>query len=485
MPNLTPQLIDNYIAKAESPSMTALRDEDIKRDWIYNGKILEVVSEAIINEFKKPETVQELHHRLIPINIVQKIINKLSMVYKTSPMRKADDGNEDDNELIETYEDVLKVNRCMKTANRHFKLHKRALVEIYLGENGTPSIRALKRGTYEVFSSSMIDPQIPDTVMKILKWDHDPAKRILEFWTDTQFLIVNGKGAPMVDMMLEMGNENGVNPFGTLPFVYVNESDTEIVPLPDDDLLKVGVAIPLLLSDLAFASKYQAWSIIYTIGVDGDIPMNPNSLINLDYGPDGERPEIDMIKPEVDTEQQLRFVETVLAFLLSTKNINAGTIQGTLTTSNVASGISKMLDQSESMEDREDQQQYFIDAEKQLWNKLAKFMIPYWTKRNLLDKKYAGTFSDQFEISVHFPPVTIVKAEKEVLDEAAFRIEKGFSSTKRELKRMNPHMKDEEIDELLDEIADEKASRIEAMQSRIENDFEDDDADDDGDGEKV
>ncbi len=323
----------------------------------------------------------------------------------------------------------------------------------------------------------MIDPQIPDTVLKVLKWDHDPAQRLFEWWTAEQFLITNGKGAPDRAMMESMGNANGTNPFGTLPFVYINESDTEIVPLPDDDLLKVGVAIPLLLSDLAFASKYQAWSMIYTVGVDGEIPINPNSVINLEFGPDGERPEIDMIKPEVDTDQQLRMIESVLAFLFSTKNINAGSIQGKLTTQNVASGISKMLDQSESMEDREDQQQYFIDAERAVWNKLSKNMIPHWIKTKQLATDYAQNFSDAFEISIHFPPISIIKSEQEKLDEAAFRIEKGFSSTRRELKRLNPGMSDEEIENLIDEIAEEKAENIERMQSRI--DFESDDESDD------
>ena len=280
MPRLTPGLIQSNIEILENPEMRDLRDDDIRRDWIYHGKIRDVVMEALFEEFKKPESIVELNQRMIPINIVQKIINKLSMVYKTAPMRKAADGNEDDNELIQVYEEGLKINRCMKTANRHFKLYKRSLVEIYLNKFQVPSLRTIPRGSYEVFSTSAIDPQIPDTILKILAWDKDPAKRVYEWWTDEDFLITNGKGEPDLGRMGAMGNTTGSNPFGVLPFTYINESDTQLIPLPDDDLLKVGVAIPLLLSDLSFASKYQAWSMIYTIGVDGEIPINL-SLIHI------------------------------------------------------------------------------------------------------------------------------------------------------------------------------------------------------------
>jgi len=479
MPRLTPKLIKDKLDEIDSTESKKLRDDDIRRDWIYNGKILDVVMEAIVKEFKKPETVNELQARLIPINIVQKIINKLALVYKSAPMRKSADGNEDDNELIETYEDGMKINRCLKSANRHFKLHKRALVEIYLNKFGVPSIRALRRGSYEVFSSSGIDPQIPDTVMKILHWDFDPMKRVYEFWTDEDFLIVDGKGNPMVSEMASMGNESGINPFGTLPFTYINESDTELVPLADDDLLKVGVAIPLLLSDLSFASKYQAWSMIYTIGVDGDIPINPNSVINLDFGPEGERPEINQVKPEIDIDQMLRLIEALVAFQLSTKSLSAGSIQGKLTTQNAASGISKMLDESESMEDREDQQQYFVDAERDIWGKLSKQMIPYWRRIKALDGDFNAEFSQDFEISIHFPEIKIVKTEQEKLNEAKFRIDSGFSTKRRELKRLNPMMSDEEIEALLEEINEEKDEAMKRLAESMVDDEDDEDEDDD------
>jgi hypothetical protein len=340
-------------------------------------------------------------------------------------------------------------------------------------------LRTIPRGSYEVFSTSAIDPQIPDTVLKILAWDHDPAKRVYEWWTDEDFLITNGKGEPDLGRMGAMGNTTGSNPFGVLPFTYINESDTQLIPLPDDDLLKVGVAIPLLLSDLSFASKYQAWSMIYTIGVDGEIPINPNSVVNLEYGPDGERPEINQVKPEVDIDQMLRMIEAVLAFLLSTKSLSAGSIQGQLTTKNAASGISKMLDESESMEDREDQQQYFVDAENDIWNKLSKNLIPFWRKRRLLEGKYNDEFSKDFELSIHFPEVKIVKSEKEKLEEAAFRIEKGFSTKRRELKRLNPGMSETEIEQLLDEIEEEKEMAMERV-LEIGDDNDDEENDDDG-----
>ena len=55
MPRLTPNFIKEKLEIIDTPEMRKLRDDDIKRDWIYNGKILDVVMDAIIREFKKPD----------------------------------------------------------------------------------------------------------------------------------------------------------------------------------------------------------------------------------------------------------------------------------------------------------------------------------------------------------------------------------------------------------------------------------------------
>jgi hypothetical protein len=467
---LTEQLIKGFLEDFNSPEKRILRDEDLKRSLVYNGKIKEVVQDAIRKEFKKPETIIELNNRLIPINIVSKVIWKLSQVYNEAPIRKPYDGNEDDSELLSSYEQEMCIDKVMKEVNAHFKLYKRALIEIYRNKYGRPAIRPIDRPSYEVYSTSAISPEIPDVVLKVIHWDDGDLKKcVLIWWSDESFLITDGAGKKNESEHARINNPDAVNPYGVLPFVYINQSLTRLVPMPDDDLIKTGIAVPLLLSDLSFASKYQAWSMIYTIGVDGEIPINPNSVVNLEFGEDGQRPEIDMIKPEINIPQMLEFVRTLIAMLLSTKNLSTSSISGDLSAENVASGISKMLDQAETIEDRKDQQQFFIDAEKELWKKLSKNIIPIWIKLNDYPTELKQNFSENFELAMIFKQPTVIMTEKERVENSVFKIEKGVSTLKRELKALNPALDENEIDQLVAEIREDKLERVNTLRDQFAN----------------
>jgi len=457
---LTKDLLEFYAKQIDETEYRILREDDLKRSYVFNGKIKQVVQDAIKQEFKKPETILELNNRLIPINIVAKAIWKLAQVYNEAPLRKPYDNNEDDSMLVSQYEQEMKIDRTFKEVNAHFKLYKRALVEIYQDRFGRPALRPVDRPNYEVFSTSTISPEIPDIVIKIVKHDPNPKKTRLVWWSDESHFITNGKGEVLSDEMAKINNPDGVNPYGVLPFVYINQSQTQIVPFPDDDLLRTGIAIPLLLSDLSFASKYQAWSMIYTIGVDGEIPINPNSVVSLEFGENGQRPEIGMIKPEVDIPQMLEFVRTLVAMLLSTKNLSVTTVSADLNADNVASGISKMLDQAETIEDRKDQQQFFIEAEKELWEKLAHNIVPVWIKQKDFPQDLKQTFSPDFELAIYFKQPAVLRTEKERVEDSAFKIDKGLSTLRIELKSLNPQLDDNEVDDLVDQIKEDKAERI-------------------------
>jgi hypothetical protein len=471
MPKLTEDYLKDKIEQIISPELRNFREADEDRYLIYNGQILEILLEAIRKEFKKPETILELGHRLVPINIVQKIINKLGMVYKTKPARASVDRNEEDNEFINLLEDAMNINQRMKEANRLFKLNKRCLVEPYLNNEGIPSLRTLPRHTYEVFSDSRVSPEKPDTIIKVLQDDIDPVKQKYIAWTKDEMRLFDGKGSILVDEMMAINNPSGINPYKTLPFVYINESSLSVNPLPDDDLLRMGVALPIVLSDLTLGSKYQAWSLIYTVGMEGDIPSSPNSVIHLDFGPNGEKPEIGTVKPNLDIDGVLRLVEFLLATLLSTKNLSVGSIAGKLEAKSFASGVAKMLDQAESIEDREDQQDFFVRAEKELWDKLAFNMIPYWRRNKMLSGELNRDFSQAFELGIIFPEPKILMTQKEKLELSRLKLqgEIKFSTLKRELAVLYPNMTQEEIEQLLIEIKEEAPDPVEKLNKEMEN----------------
>lgn len=365
-----------------------------------------------------------------------------------------------DQELVHEYEKFMSLNTRMKEANDYFKLYKCTLAEIALDDEGYPTLRNLPRHTYKVTSYSLVTPERPDCIGKIIIFDKDRKKERIAWWTDESHVITDGYGNVDEQMMLEMDNPDWINPYGILPFVYINSSTFSVDPIPNQDLLNLPPLIALILSDLAFAIKYLSWGTIYTVGAgDAELSFSPNSVIALDYGPDGQVPQINTVRPQIDIDQVLKLAEFLISMLLTTNNLSSSTLQGQLTSESAASGVSKALDSAESQEDKKDQQAYFRRAEKELWHKMAFFMVPYWRRNRLLASNINREFSKTFEINILFPEPQIIISERDMIELANMRVSSGWSTKKRELRRMNPDLDDSEIELLVQEIEDEEIKR--------------------------
>lgn len=438
--------------------MKQLKKTEMQKWLVYNGSLLPVIEEQIRREFTKPETVIELLHRVTPINLMRKIILKLATCYSETPVRNASNEDVDDSELLEKYEDVLLVNMRMQEANRHMELFKKICAEIYVTQDGIPGLRILPPHTYYTFSSSSITPEVPDNVWKIIKADQDPAKCVYSVWTDSQFIMVDGTGALLTERMISLNNTSGINTYGVMPFVYMTKATSSTEPVPDDDLFRCSIVVPVLLTDLLFSCKFQSFGIIYTVGMSGELPSSPNSIIHLNRDAAGNAPEINVLKPTVDVAGVLQAVESIVSYLLSTRGLKTTEILGQLGVDNAASGISKAIDNSDIAEDKKEQQSYFYQFERKLWHLLSQKIVPVWRQQNLLTPDLNAEFSPDFSVALQLqePKVTVTALEQVQLSKA--KIDNGFSTTRRELYTMYPDFNDDEIEKLLLEIEKEKQS---------------------------
>lgn len=442
----------------EDKSFCKEREENRRRYLMFSGSTRQVIEQHVRNEFKKQETINELLGRLVPLNVMQKVINKLAGVYKEAPLRKLQSDDEDEIAMLNKLVDGMDLNMRMKEANRFFKMNKRVLLEPYLDDQGVPSVRVLPAHTYRVFSIQTKKKSVPNVVCKI-----DEVSEYLIWWSDESHWVTDYKGEVISDRMEKMDNKEGENPYGELQFVYINESSTSVDPIQDDDLLAVSVVIPLLLTDLVYGLKYQCFSIIWTVGKVGNIPFNPNSVIQMEYDDNGKKPEINTIKPNMDSDKLLNSVMALVSILLTTKNLQAGAITDQATPNSAASGIAKVIDSAESTEDKKDQQAYFLKGESTLWKKLSNQMR-YWRETKQLNAEYDFEIPEDFAVTTSFQDPQPLTSEAEKIDIAAKKVEKNFSTIKRELKKMNPDMKDEEIDALYKEIIEEKATMAAALE---------------------
>lgn len=428
---------------------------------IFNGGLAEVLEDTIRKEFTDPQAVTDLLGRLVPINIMKKVIKKKASVYTEAPLRSATIENTDDDELVEDYEDATKLNIKQKQANRYLELFQKNLKEIFASKmNGTVLVKNLPPHTYEVFNIINPDRSRPDIVCKIVSDSRVQKDQVLYWYSDESFYVTNGDGEVIADRMAAFKNPMGINPSGQLPFVYKCKSEDSVDPIVNDALLKITIAIPIVLTDLFFACKYQCWSMIYTIGVKGEINRNPSTVIPLDFSDNaqngGQTPVIGSIQPSVDADKVISMVNSVLNLFLSSEGLSGGTLSTgqSSNATDVVSGVSKMMDSAEVMEDRKDQQDDMLDDENMTWMKF-KAMAPYWRNNQLLPPQLDKEFSPDFIISTSFKEPKPLLSETDALALSDKRMKLKYTTWTRELKLLYPDYTDDQIEELKQEILDE------------------------------
>jgi polyhydroxyalkanoate synthesis regulator phasin len=105
------------------------RAEAKRRHDIYKDGGRRFLIEQIRKEFGE-DAVTEM--RLAPINLLKKIINKRSQVYKKAPQRICE--LESDQQLLDYYVEELKVNELFQKVNRYYNLLSNTC--IYVRPNG-------------------------------------------------------------------------------------------------------------------------------------------------------------------------------------------------------------------------------------------------------------------------------------------------------------------------------------------------------------
>src|SRR5690606_21122764 len=130
---------------------------------------------------------------------------------------------------------------------------------------------------------------------------------------------------------------------------------------------------------------FQAFSVIYGIDIDDvNIKWGPRHFLRFKSDENREtKPEIGTIKPQVDITEVKDWIISQISLWLTTRGIRPGSV-GDIGGDSFASGISKMIDEMDTSEDRNKQVGYFQPAEEDLWE-LLPLMHEVWKSNGLLD----------------------------------------------------------------------------------------------------
>lgn len=421
---------------------------------VFEGNLCQYLYKDLEKQLS-PQSYAQIIYRTVPINVLPKIIDKLTNIYQTTVIREVKDGKESDKDLLGWYVDEMNINRELNCGNELFNLCKTTLLYPYL-YNGKPRLREIHNDKFIVYSDDPIEPYKPTHVI-ILAGKKGDNTGIDLFWvvSKDEFVVVGSDERVHYDEMARLGLEGGINPYGRLPFVYVNQSKYQLMPKQDVDLMKLTKVIPIMISDLNLSAMFQSFSIIYGIDInDEQIKYAPNAFWRLTSDPTKDsKPEIGQIKPQVDYAQVLQLIESQLSMWLGTKGIRASSV-GALNVDNFASGISKVIDEMDTFEARQKQISYFSDAEKELWDLILNVMHPYWAANGMVENKtrFTPTASVKTTFAVQLP----MQARGQLVTDLKNEFEAGFTSRRRAIMKLNPQMVEAEVLELIQEIDEER-----------------------------
>lgn len=452
---------------------------DLTLYQMHEGQIKKEVEKALKAEIISYKAYQRAIQRIPSINIPRKVTDKLSKVYAQAPIRFA----EKDKDLMEEFSYMLHLDENMSEANKWSNNNKRCAIEIYI-EEAHQKVRVLPAHKFFVYSDSPTSPDKMTVFCKLLgreiKETTTVANRqgrrltneddirlvdIIACYTDTEFLIIDSDGHIRKDKMEEMGIKSEKNPFGVIPFCYVNKSNTELMPYPNQTAYDMAILIPKLLTDLNYAAQFLSHSIFWAKNADlQGIEFNPDTVVDLgDTDPDGGDPELGVIKPETDIDGILKLIQTELSMYLSTEGLKAGSV-GQVEASSAASGISKIIDESDSTEARKDQMKLFRMVEKDFWYKFSK-MQQYWAQsgkveeKRTLDPEFVKTFS------VKFAEIKPLESEEQKYNKIKVAREIKLITKKQALKELFPNLPEDQLNERLEELEEELKKEKDEMMS--------------------
>jgi hypothetical protein len=436
---------------------------------IFEGDLLTPLCHEIKAQFSADSAAQVLS-RVAPINVLRRVVDKLSKIYAKAPVRKVVGGDKADDDLLAEYEKLLDVNTVLggaDGANGLFNLYKNTWIEPFLDE-GKPKLRVIPSSRFFVWSENDANPLRPTHLVKIMgkvKEDGGAERTLFYGYSKDEFVIFDDEEKVRQDLMAKKGNSAGVNPLGRLPGVYINRSRHELMPKVDSDTLQMTKLIPILLSDLNYALKFQCFSTIYTIDCDQTgIKLNPNFIWNLKSdATSGKTPSVGSIKPEVDSDKALTMVRSLLSFWMQTKNIKPGAI-GELTVENAVSGIAKALDEMDTSEDRQAQIPYFMTGERDLWDLIKVCSEKQWSLDPLFELR-GRNFSAKATVEATFAEQRPILDSGQAIDEQKKKIDLRIQTRAGALKELYPDWTDEQIAKRLAEVDTESADNMARAQA--------------------
>ena len=414
---------------------------------IYEGNLLPYIDQ-IMKASLSPNYYNSIKDRVLPINILQRFIDKVSATYSKEPSRISE--NSQNQEFVDFYAEALDIDQSGQIADAYSQMFKGFAWEPYIDKSGRPAIREIPFNSFLVMSDSLVNPEEETIFIKFMgKKTDDEDSLLLHVYTDTEFDAFYLSGVEATEYLIE--NE-GINYIGVIPFVYGKRQKNRLIPVLDSDMLKICKAIPVMLSDASGAQFYQAFSILYGVDVNFDnAKIGPNVIWSLKSDKDSDKaPIVGTIKPEADTDKIVQFVTTIFTLWLETKGVRIGSV-GSIQGGNASSGIAKIIDELDVWEIRKKSQEWFEKDEQELWNIKLPRIHNYWIKTGMVKPSMVPGLMPETEldIEVEFEDPKPMQTRAEEVADIKAEIDLGTMTMEQAIKKLHPKYDEDMIQQTL------------------------------------
>ena len=410
---------------------------------IYEGNLLQYVNKCMQSSLS-PQYYNAIKDRILPINVLKRFIDKVSTTYSKAPQRISDNAQE----FIDFYANELDLNVSGGIADTYSNLFKGYAWEPYINKAGKPALRELSFDKFLVMSDSAVNPEEETIFIKFMgKKSNDEDSLLLHVYTNDEFDAFYLNGAEASEYLVE---NQGINVVGRIPFVYGKRQKNKLIPTLDTDILSFAKAIPIMLSDAAGAQMFMCFSVLWTIDVDiKDLKMSPNAIWDLKSDKQSDKtPQVGTVKPEADTEKVVSFVVNMFVLWLETKGVRVGSI-GSIDSGNVASGISKIIDEMDVWEIKKKSQAWFKKDEEELLNELMPLMHRYWIDSGMIDPGYLPALAEDPMCTVTFEEPTPMLSRAERLSNTEKELSMGTMTLGQAIEELHPDYTEDQIAEVI------------------------------------
>ncbi|MFC1505206.1 hypothetical protein ACFL5W_01685 [Thermodesulfobacteriota bacterium] len=409
-----PALMNQIGIKVYNATTQARKVEAAKRLNFYHDSQLERLSEQLDQLFSDPSSMVQ-----VSLNIVKKVINNLSMVYSQPPTRTLD-GPEKDQKLYAEILEQCAFDVKMKQAQRYTKLLKTILIRP-VWRNDKIDLDLITGNLADVKCGD--SPEILEAVL-ITNYgtSEKPEDITYSFWTEDVWKKLDYRGNAI---------ESQPNPYEILPFIplfdYSPPSSAFWLP-GGEDLISQQEAINLKLTDLLHLLSTQSFGVGYIKGSEGGgtLKVDPGSLVQL-----GENGEIGFEAQQARIEEVVNAIDKLIKWGCISHGLSAASMS---TDPQEASGLSKIVDNRELAEIRQDDIALFRSYEMQIFEVLRVVWNTHSTQK----------LSEQATLSIDFadPRQKVSATEQAQADD--LKIAQGVLSPVDVIMRDNPDLESRE-----------------------------------------